>query len=301
MLITLPAMQFRGGTSKGVYLLGDDLRRHTPSRRTRCSQPSSTTHHDSSTGWAVRHDHHKVAIVAPPPKTTSTSITSSARLTRRPARSTGHPRAATSWGRRAVRHRSPPGARHGDTTDVRIRLVNSGAGVVAAFPTPTRGRGTPPDPADVHRFRRRRRGTLSPTGNRTDPVDGIEVSWSSPACTPSSCGRPTELTGAESTEEINTDGATLDASSASPQGRRADRPWRRQPAASFRRSCWCRTLPIRGPTSVLATSFRRRAPPPRRVRRHRPRVRAVDPRHRRCGVPQRPRPVPPSESSIPAA
>lgn len=224
MLIPLPAMQFRGGTSKGVYLLDDDLTTFGSSLDVVLSalMGGAPRQVDGLGGDATTTS--KVAIVGPSaeddidvdylfaqvdPKTGTVDMTPTC----------GNILAGV--GPFAIERGLVPVA--GDTTDVRIRLVNTGARVVATIQTPNgavrydgdqtiagvRGSAAPVQLTFTD-FAGGTTGALFPTGNRSDHIDGVEVSCvDAGVCAIVIRAADLGLLGAELPAEINADEALL--------------------------------------------------------------------------------------------
>jgi 4-oxalomesaconate tautomerase len=224
MLLSLPAMQFRGGTSKGLYLLRDDLTAFGDSRDAVLSalMGGAPRQVDGLGGDATTTS--KVAIVGPSaeedidvdylfaqvdPKTGTVDTTPTC----------GNILAGV--GPFAIERGLVPVT--GATTDVRIRLVNTGARVVATIQTPNGAveyggdqtiAGVSGSAAPVALtftdFAGGTTGALFPTGNRIDHVDGVEVSCvDAGVCAIVIRAADLGLSGAESPDQINADDALL--------------------------------------------------------------------------------------------
>lgn len=218
MLTPLRAMQFRGGTSKGVYLLREDLERYGDDLDAVLSalMGAAPRQIDGLGGNATTTS--KVAIVSPSAEDDIDVDYLFAQVNPE----TG----AVDWvptcgnilagvGPFAIERGLMPVT--GDTTTVRIRLVNTGARVVETVQTPD-GRvrydgdqtiaGVPGSAAPVAvtftDFAGGTTGSLFPTGHRTDFVDGIEVSCvDAGVCAVVMRAADLGLTGAESPADIN--------------------------------------------------------------------------------------------------
>jgi 4-oxalomesaconate tautomerase len=224
MLLSLPAMQFRGGTSKGLYLLRDDLTAFGDSRDAVLSalMGGAPRQVDGLGGDATTTS--KVAIVGPSaeedidvdylfaqvdPKTGTVDTTPTC----------GNILAGV--GPFAIERGLVPVT--GATTDVRIRLVNTGARVVATIQTPNGAveyggdqtiAGVSGSAAPVALtftdFAGGTTGALFPTGNRIDHVDGVEVSCvDAGVCAIVIRAADLGLSGAENPDQINADDALL--------------------------------------------------------------------------------------------
>jgi 4-oxalomesaconate tautomerase len=224
MQISLPAMQFRGGTSKGVYLLRDDLTPYADSLDAVLSalMGGAPRQLDGLGGDTTTTS--KVAIVGPStedgvdvdylfaqidPKTGAVDWTPTC----------GNILAGVAPF--AIERGLVPVT--GATTDVRIRLVNTGARVVALVQTPNGAvrydgeqtvAGVSGSAAPIRLtftdFAGGTTGALFPTGHRVDHIDGVEVSCvDAGVCAVVMRAGDLGLTGAESPAEINAEEAVL--------------------------------------------------------------------------------------------
>jgi 2-methylaconitate cis-trans-isomerase PrpF len=224
MQISLPAMQFRGGTSKGVYLLREDLTPYAESLDAVLSalMGGAPRQLDGLGGDTTTTS--KVAIVGAStedgvdvdylfaqvdPKTGAVDWTPTC----------GNILAGVAPF--AIERGLVPVA--GETTGVRIRLVNTGARVVALVQTPNGAvrydgeqtvAGVSGSAAPIRLtftdFAGGTTGALFPTGHRVDHIDGVEVSCvDAGVCAVVMRAGDLGLTGAESPAEINAEEAVL--------------------------------------------------------------------------------------------
>ena len=222
MFVSLPAMQFRGGTSKGIYLLRDDLSAYADSLDGVLSalMGGAPRQLDGLGGDATTTS--KVAIVGPSdvddvdvdylfaqvdPKSGAVDWTPTC----------GNILAGV--GPFAIERGLVPVT--GEQTDVRIRLVNTGARVVASVRTvdgaveyggAQRIAGVSGSAAPVQLtvtdFAGGTTGALFPTGNRVDHIDGVEVSCvDAGVCAIVIRAAELGITGAETPTELNADAA----------------------------------------------------------------------------------------------
>jgi 4-oxalomesaconate tautomerase len=225
MFVSLPAMQFRGGTSKGVYLLRDDLAAYADSldEVLAALMGGAPRQLDGLGGDATTTS--KVAIVGP---STEDDVDVDYLFAQVDPKS-----GAVDWtptcgnilagvGPFAIERGLVPVA--GDTTAVRIRLVNTGARVVATVQTPNGAveyggaqtvAGVSGSAAPVGLtftdFAGGTTGALFPTGNRVDHVDGVEVSCvDAGVCAVIMRAADFGLSGAETPGELNSDTTVLE-------------------------------------------------------------------------------------------
>ncbi|WP_123024072.1 PrpF domain-containing protein [Mycolicibacterium stellerae] len=218
MLNPLRAMQFRGGTSKGVYLLREDLEPYgddvdavlsalmgsAPRQIDGLGGNASTTSKVAIVGPSAEDDidvDYLFAQVDPGTGTVDRTPTCGNIL--------------AGVGPFAIERGLVPVA--GETTTVRIRLVNTGARVVETIKTPNGEvcydgeqtiAGVAGSAAPVHMtftdFAGGTTGSLFPTGHRADFIDGIEVSCvDAGVCAVLMRAADLGLTGAEAPAEIN--------------------------------------------------------------------------------------------------
>lgn len=218
MFISLPAMQIRGGTSKGVYLLRDDLTAYAdslddvlsalmggaPRQVDGLGGDATTTSKIAIVGCSDEDDVDvDYLFVQVDPKTGAVDRTPTC----------GNILAGV--GPFAIERGLVPVT--GETTDVRIRLVNTGARVVATIQTPIGAveyggdqtiAGVSGSAAPVQLtftdFAGGTTGMLFPTGNRIDHIDGVEVSCvDAGVCAIVMRASDLGLSGAETPAEIN--------------------------------------------------------------------------------------------------
>jgi 4-oxalomesaconate tautomerase len=224
MLISLLAMQFRGGTSKGVYLLRDDLAAYEGSLDALLSALMGAAPRQVDGLGGDTTTTSKVAIVGP---STEDGIDVDYLFAQVDPKTGAVDRTPTCGnilagvGPFAIERGLVPVT--GDTTEVRIRLVNTGARVVATIQTPNGAveysgdqsiAGVSGSAAPVQLtftdFAGGTTGALFPTGNRTDHIDGVEVSCvDAGVCAIVMRATDFGLTGAESPAEINANAAVL--------------------------------------------------------------------------------------------
>lgn len=224
MFISLPAMQFRGGTSKGVYLLRDDVAPYTDrldavlsalmgagSRQVDGLGGNTTTTSKVAIVGASAEDGIDVDYLFAQvnPDTGAVDVTPTC----------GNILAGV--GHFAIERGLV--AATADTTQVRIRLVNTGARVVATVQTPGGavtyhgnqtiagvGGSAAPVQLTFSDFAGGTAGSLFPTGNRVDHIDGVEVSCvDAGVCAILMRAADLGLTGAETPPEINANTAVL--------------------------------------------------------------------------------------------
>jgi 4-oxalomesaconate tautomerase len=218
MLNSLRAMQFRGGTSKGVYLLREDLEPYGDDLDAVLSalMGGSPRQIDGLGGNATTTS--KVAIVSP----SSEDDIDVDYLFVQVDPETGEVDRTPTCGNIlagigpfAIERGLVPVT--GETTNVRIRLVNTGARVVETIQTPNCRvsydgdqtiAGVPGSAAPVQMtftdFAGGTTGSLFPTGHRAEFIDGIEVSCvDAGVCAVLMRAADVGLTGAETPTEIN--------------------------------------------------------------------------------------------------
>ena len=225
MLVNIPAMQLRGGTSKGVYLLHDDVVGFGDAldRTLSALMGGAPRQLDGLGGDATTTS--KIAIVGPSdeddvdidylfvqvdPKTGAVDRTPTC----------GNILAGV--GPFAIERGLVPVT--GATTELRIRLVNTGARVVATVQTPGGAvdysgaqtvAGVSGSAAPVHLtftdFAGGTTGAVFPTGNRVDHIDGVEVSCvDAGVCAILMRAADLGLTGGETPAELNAETAVLE-------------------------------------------------------------------------------------------
>lgn len=218
MLTPLRAMQFRGGTSKGVYLLREDLERYGDDINAVLSalMGGSPRQIDGLGGNATTTS--KVAIVSASDEDDIDVDYLFAQVDPETGRVDFTPTCGNilaGIGPFAIERGLVPTT--GDTTTVRVRLVNTGARVVETVQTPDGHvsyegdqtiAGVPGSAAPVQvtftDFAGGTTGSLFPTGHRVDFIDGIEVSCvDAGVCAVLMRAEDLGLTGAESPAEIN--------------------------------------------------------------------------------------------------
>lgn len=224
MLISLPAMQFRGGTSKGVYLLRDDLAPYEGELDTVLSAMMGAGPRQIDGLGGATTTTSKIAIVGASDEDDIDVDYLFAQVNPE----TG----AVDWTPTCGNILAGVGpfaierglvAATGDTTQVRIRLVNTGARVVATIQTPGGAvrydgcqtiAGVPGSAAPVQLtftdFAGGTAGSLFPTGHRVDHIDGVEVSCvDAGVCAILMRATDLGLTGGETPAEINAESAVL--------------------------------------------------------------------------------------------
>ncbi|MGH3645453.1 MAG: 2-methylaconitate cis-trans isomerase PrpF family protein [Mycobacterium sp.] len=224
MLISLPAMQFRGGTSKGVYLLRDDLTAYADSLDAVLSALMGGAPRQLDGLGGDTSTTSKVAIVGPSAEDDIDVDYLFAQVDPKSGTVDWTPTCGNilaGVGPFAIERGLVPIT--GETTEVRIRLVNTGARVVATIETPNGAveyagdqsiAGVSGSAAPVRLtftgFAGGTTGALFPTGNRVDHVDGVEVSCvDAGVCAVIMRAADLGLTGGESPAELNADEAVL--------------------------------------------------------------------------------------------
>ncbi len=218
MLNPLRAMQIRGGTSKGVYLLREDLEPYGDNLDAVLSavMGGAPRQIDGIGGNATTTS--KVAIVGPSDEDDFDVDYLFAQVDPETGTVDKTPTCGnilTGIGPFAIERGLVPAA--GETTTVRIRLVNTGASVIETVQTPngqvsyqgdTAIAGVPGSAAPIQvtftDFAGGTTGSLFPTGHRTDFIDGVEVSCvDAGVCAVVMRAADLGLTGAETPAEIN--------------------------------------------------------------------------------------------------
>ena len=224
MIISLPGMQIRGGTSKGLFLLRDDIEPYAGALDTLLSALMGMAPRQIDGLGGATTTTSKVAIVG---RSSEDDIDVDYLFAQ------VHPESGkVDWvptcgnilagvSAFAIERGLVPVA--GETTTVRVRLVNTGARVVLTIQTPNgevrysgdhmiAGVGGCAAPVDMifTDFVGGTTGTLFPTGGRVDFIDGLEVSCvDAGVCAVLIRAADLGLTGGETSAEINADAALL--------------------------------------------------------------------------------------------
>jgi 4-oxalomesaconate tautomerase len=224
MLIPLQAMQFRGGTSKGVYLLRDDVDQYADSLdRLLSALMGGAPRQIDGLGGATTTTS-KVAIVGRSSEDNIDVDYLFAQVDPQSGKVDWVPTCGNilaGVGPFAIERGLVAVA--GETTTVRVRLVNTGARVVLTIQTPNGAvqysgdqtiAGVSGSAAPVQMtftdFVGGTTGTLFPTGHRVDFIDGLEVSCvDAGVCAVLIRATDVGLTGGEAPAEINADTALL--------------------------------------------------------------------------------------------
>jgi 4-oxalomesaconate tautomerase len=212
MQITLPAMQIRGGTSKGVYLLRDDLAPYDIDTVLSALMGGAPRQIDGLGGDATTTS--KVAIVSASDEDDIDVDYLFAQVDPKTGKVDRTPTCGNilaGVGSFAIERGLVPVA--GDRTEIRIRLVNTGARVVADLHTHDGAvpGGAEPIPLTFTDFAGGTAGTLFPTGNRIDHIDGVEVTClDAGVCAILMRANDFGLTGGEAPAEINADTALFE-------------------------------------------------------------------------------------------
>lgn len=212
MQITLRAMQIRGGTSKGVYLLRDDLAAYDTDTVLSALMGGAPRQIDGLGGDATTTS--KVAIVSASDEDGIDVDYLFAQVDPKTGRVDRTPTCGNilaGVGSFAVERGLVPVA--GDRTEIRIRLVNTGARVVADLHTHDGAvpGGSEPIPLTFTDFAGGTAGTLFPTGNRIDHIDGVEVTCiDAGVCAIVMRAADLGLTGGETPADINASTGVLE-------------------------------------------------------------------------------------------